>query len=101
MQIGYYPTASHIAGGLAGKDGRSSRRAEGKLQQASLFPLSEAEKLAGVSKIDPLPKQRTIEELKRETGTLDGWVELRSNDTARRASEALQPRYGEKFKSFI
>ena len=101
MQTGYYPTASHIAGGLAGKDGRSSRRAEGKLQQASLFPLSEAEKLAGVSKIDPLPKQRTIEELKRETGTLDGWVELRSNDTARRASEALQPRYGEKFKSFI
>lgn len=89
--FGYYPVASHVAGDLASKEGGSRL---GKQEQ--LIPLTEEELRTGVTSLPVGLKTRTVEELKEESGTVQGWVVVKPKTT-----NVQQPRYGPKFKDWV
>lgn len=87
--FGYYGVASHVAGELASKEGGS-----GKHEQ--LVPLTEEELRVGVTSRPVGLKTRTVEELKEESGTIQGWVNVKP-----KTKGVQQPRYGPKFKDYV
>ena len=95
--FGYYPVASHLAGDLAQRDGKSRKGSSEKKSSArELVPLTEQEKQVGVAKISVGSNAKSIEDIKKESSTLEGWALIRP-----KTENVLQPRYGPKFKDFV
>jgi hypothetical protein len=74
---------------LANKEG-GSRKPE------KLIPLTEEELRTGVTELPVGIRPRTIEELKEESGTIQGWTIVRP-----KTKDVQQPRYGPKFKDWV